>query len=176
MSFLLLINAIIDGFAFALIIYLIASGLVIIFGLMDILNFAQAAFFMLGAYLTIYQLLTFIGFYPLAILITTLIGFALGVIIEVVLLRPLYGNPSSQLLITLGVMLILIQIATFLWPFGLVFPLKDPFYQGTTIIAGASVRIYKFVIILVGLVSFIILHLILNKTYSDFEETIINFV
>ncbi|MGQ4891326.1 MAG: branched-chain amino acid ABC transporter permease [Candidatus Njordarchaeia archaeon] len=165
MSFLLLMNALIDGFAFALIVYLIASGLVIIFGLMDILNFAQAAFFMLGAYLTIFQLLTLTNIYPLAIVITTGIGFVLGIIIEIVLLRPLYGNPSSQLLITLGVMLILIQIVTFIWPFGMVFPMKGFLYQGTVDVFGATVRFYKFVIILVGFITFIILHTILTKTY-----------
>ena len=60
MSLNLLISALIDGLAYALIIYLIAAGLVIIFGLMDILNFAQSSFFMLAAYLTIFQLYVFI--------------------------------------------------------------------------------------------------------------------
>jgi len=160
----LLLSAIIDGLTYAAIIYLIAAGLVIIFGLMDILNFAQSAFFMLGAFLTISFLYTLTENFILAVLITTIIGFAIGLLIEIVLLRKTYGNPASQMLITLGIMMVIIQLAIVLWPMGLVFPLRDPIFVGVIKIYDTSIYVYKFILIAIGFSIFLILHSILNKT------------
>jgi len=160
----LLLSVVIDGLAYALIIYLIAAGLVIIFGLMDILNFAQSAFFMLGSFITIFLLYTFTKNFILAVLITTVIGFIIGLFIEIALLRNLYGNPASQMLITLGVMMVIIQLTIVFWPMGLVFPLRDPIFTGVIRIYSTSIYIYKFIVILIGISVFLTLHLTLNKT------------
>lgn len=164
MSLSLLISAIIEGLAYASLIYLIAAGLVFIFGLMDILNFAQSAFFMLGTFLVIHILLTFTSNFITATILTTLIGFLLGISIERVLLRRLYGNPASQMLITLGIMMVIIQFTIAIWPMGLVFPLTDPIFSSTVSIMGIHIYVYRFVVIGIGFTLFAIIHIILRRT------------
>jgi len=160
----ILLSAILDGLAYGMVIFLIASGLAIIFGLMDILNFAHATFFMLGAYITIHFVTYIMKDFILAILITTIIGFGLGILVEVVLLRPLYGKPASQMLLTLGLMLLLLQVVTLFWPAGLVFPIHSYIFVGTIDLIGTRIYVYRLVIILIGFGIMLLLDLFLTKT------------
>lgn len=160
----LLISAIIDGLAYAMVIYLIATGLVIIFGLMDILNFAHASFFMLSLYITI-ALMTLLNLnFILAIIIVTMIGFIIGAVTELILMRPLYGKPTAQMLVTMGLMLIIVQIVVVLWPMGLTFPISAGIFRDTMEILGYKIYIYRFVVFLIGLSVFIVLENFLNRT------------
>src|SRR5437763_16223610 len=108
MSTLILIT--LTGLALAAMYFLLAAGLSLIFGLMDVLNFAHGAFFTWGAYAawwTIGRLsppgTSTTGAFLLALLAAALAGGALAAATEVVLLRPLYRRPSYQVLVTLGV-------------------------------------------------------------------------
>ena len=156
--------AILDGLAYGMVIFLIAAGLAIIFGLMDILNFAHASFFMLGAYITIHIVTYITQNFILAVLTATLMGLLIGVISEVLLLRPLYGKPASQMLLTLGLMLLAVQVVTLLWPAGLVFPLRDFIFVGTVDIFGSRLYVYRLIVILMGLMIMLILDLFLTRT------------
>jgi len=106
----------INGIVTGMILALIASGLTLIFGIMDVVNFAHGELFMLGAYIGVLVLAT-TGNFWLALLIATLVVALIGAAIQVVTLRPLIGrDPLTTILATFGVSLILQNYA--LWQFG----------------------------------------------------------
>ena len=141
----------INGIVTGMILALIASGLTLIFGIMDVVNFAHGELFMLGAYIGVLVLAT-TGNFWLALLIATLVVALLGAAIQIVTLRPLIGrDPLTTILATFGVSLILQNYA--LWQFGPVarkiqepftghftlFYLEYPWYR--LVIAGLSAAI-----------------------------------
>ncbi|WP_256301635.1 branched-chain amino acid ABC transporter permease [Haloarchaeobius salinus] len=104
-----------NGLSQMMLLVLIASGLTIIFGLMDILNFAHGSFYMLGAYIGLSTYLLTEQFF-LAIVVAFILVGALGGLLEYTTLRPLYGrDPVDHLLITFGFLLVLDQSAHFIW-------------------------------------------------------------
>jgi branched-subunit amino acid ABC-type transport system permease component len=112
---LLLIQTV-NGIVTGLILALVASGLTLIFGIMDVVNFAHGELFMLGAYLGVVVMAT-TGNFWLALVVATLIVAILGGALQVVTLRPLIGrDPLNTILVTFGISLILQNFA--LWEFG----------------------------------------------------------
>jgi len=147
---LLLIQTV-NGIVSGLILALVASGLTLIFGIMDVVNFAHGELFMLGAYLGVVVLAT-TGSFWLALIVATLIVAILGAAMQIVTLRPLIGrDPLNTILVTFGISLILQNFA--LWEFGPVarklpepitsyftlFYLQYPWYR--IVIAGLSAAI-----------------------------------
>lgn len=107
------------GLASASSLFLIASGLSIIFGVTRVVNFAHGSFYMLGAYIS-FTLVSRISVGPLgfwgAVLVAALIVGILGVVVEVLLLRRIYRAPEMfQLLATFGVVLIVQDAALWIW-------------------------------------------------------------
>ena len=99
-----------------MILALVASGLTLIFGIMDVVNFAHGELFMLGAYLGVVVLAT-TGSFWLALVVATLVVAILGGAMQIVTLRPLIGrDPLNTILATFGISLILQNFA--LWQFG----------------------------------------------------------
>src|SRR5579884_1883658 len=106
----------VNGIVTGMILALVASGLTLIFGIMDVVNFAHGELFMLGAYIGVVVLAT-TGSFWLALLIATLIVALLGAALQIVTLRPLLGrDPLTTILATFGVSLVLQNYA--LWQFG----------------------------------------------------------
>ena len=112
---LLLIQTV-NGIVTGLILALVASGLTLIFGIMDVVNFAHGELFMLGAYLGVVVMAS-TGNFWLALIVATLIVAILGAALQLVTLRPLIGRePLNTILVTFGISLILQNFA--LWEFG----------------------------------------------------------
>jgi branched-subunit amino acid ABC-type transport system permease component len=112
---LLLIQTV-NGIVTGLILALVASGLTLIFGIMDVVNFAHGELFMLGAYLGVVVLAT-TGSFWLALVIAVLMVAILGGALQILTLRPLIGrDPLNTILVTFGLSLILQNFA--LWEFG----------------------------------------------------------
>lgn len=118
---------ILSGLFQGMLIFLVASGLSIIFGLMDVLNLAQGSYFMVGAYVA-YDLQHQGGLvnltnaipdpnirFPVAILGAITVGAVLGIVLERGLLRPLYARPIFQLVLTFGVSLVMLEVVRFIW-------------------------------------------------------------
>src|SRR3954464_12327839 len=105
-----------NGIVTGMILALIASGLTLIFGIMDVVNFAHGELFMLGAYVGVLVLSTTGSFWLALILATMLVGI-FGGAMQIVTLRPLIGrDPLTTILATFGMSLILQNYA--LWQFG----------------------------------------------------------
>lgn len=106
----------VNGIVAGMILALIASGLTLIFGIMDVVNFAHGELFMLGAYLG-FVVYVATGSFWLALVGSALIVAILGAALQVVTLRPLIGrDPLNTILVTFGLSLILQNFA--LWEFG----------------------------------------------------------
>jgi branched-chain amino acid transport system permease protein len=106
----------VNGIVTGMILALIASGLTLIFGIMDVVNFAHGELFMLGAYVGVVVLATS-GSFWLALVLSTLIVALIGAALQITTLRPLIGrDPLTTILATFGISLVLQNYA--LWQFG----------------------------------------------------------
>ena len=105
-----------NGIVTGMILALVASGLTLIFGIMDVVNFAHGELFMLGAYIGVIVLAS-TGSFWLALILATLVVAILGAAMQIVTLRPLIGrDPLTTILATFGISLVLQNYA--LWQFG----------------------------------------------------------
>ena len=122
----LIIIQTVNGIVTGMILALVASGLTLIFGIMDVVNFAHGELFMLGAYMGLLTLAG-TGNFWLALIVATLIIAALGAVLQVATLRPLLGrDPLYTILATFGISLVLQNYA--LWQFGPVArKIQEPF-------------------------------------------------
>ena len=116
----------INGIVTGMILALVASGLTLIFGIMDVVNFAHGELFMLGAYVGTTVLVT-TGNFWLALLVASVTIALLGAVIQVTTLRPLLGrDPLTTILATFGISLVLQNYA--LWQYGPVArKIQEPF-------------------------------------------------
>src|SRR5881396_2962264 len=105
-----------NGIVTGMILALIASGLTLIFGIMDVVNFAHGELFMLGAYMGVVVIAT-TGSFWLALVLATLIVALIGAALQITTLRPLLGrDPLTTILATFGISLVLQNYA--LWQYG----------------------------------------------------------
>src|SRR5438093_5474772 len=105
-----------NGIVTGMILALVASGLTLIFGIMDVVNFAHGELFMLGAYMGVVVIAT-TGSFWLALVLATLIVALIGAALQITTLRPLLGrDPLTTILATFGISLVLQNYA--LWQFG----------------------------------------------------------
>jgi branched-chain amino acid transport system permease protein len=112
----LIIIQTVNGLVTGMILALIASGLTLIFGIMDVVNFAHGELFMLGAYIG-FVLFAATGSFWLALVGSSLVVAILGAALQIATLRPLIGrDPLNTILVTFGISLILQNYA--LWQFG----------------------------------------------------------
>jgi branched-chain amino acid transport system permease protein len=106
----------VNGVVTGLILALVASGLTLIFGILDVVNFAHGELFMLGAYVGVLVVAS-TGSFWLGLLASSIIVAIFGAVLQIVTLRPLIGrDPLNTILVTFGVSLILQNYA--LWQFG----------------------------------------------------------
>src|ERR1700691_5946945 len=106
----------VNGIVAGMILALVASGLTLIFGIMDVVNFAHGELFMFGAYIGV-VIVAATGSFWLALIGAALIVALLGAALQIVTLRPLIGrDPLNTILVTFGISLVLQNYA--LWQFG----------------------------------------------------------
>lgn len=152
------------GLAYGMILFLLASGLTLIFGMMGILNLAHAAFFMLSAYFC-YQVLTWTGSFWLALLIAPIATGLIGVLLERFLLRKVHAfGHIGELILTVGVSLVILESVKVFWGTESL-PVQVPkVLQGLVTVGGLDYPIYRLFIIGLSLLILIVLVLILYKT------------
>jgi branched-chain amino acid transport system permease protein len=143
-----------SGLTTAMFLFLIASGLSLVFGVMRVLNFAHGSFYMIGAYMA-WQIVTWLhplgGAFWLAALGAGLSVAVLGGIVERLLLRHLYGvEELYQLLFTYALVLILGDAAKFTWGTDQLSVPRPPMLDGGLRFLGTTLPIYNLFIILVG--------------------------
>jgi branched-chain amino acid transport system permease protein len=163
----LFVVQLLSGLASAASLFLVASGLSLIFGVTRIVNFAHGAFFMLGAYLAFTLTDRFsgpFGFWGGMALAAVLVGL-LGALFEMLLLRRIYRAPELiQLLATFGATLVVEDVVLLIWgPEDLLAP-RAPGFAGAVEVLGKRVPSYDLFIILLGPLVLALLWLILHRT------------
>ncbi|WP_332648932.1 branched-chain amino acid ABC transporter permease [Lysinibacillus sp. 54212] len=159
----LIISLIINGLATGMLIFLLAAGVTLIFGLMDVLNFAHGGLFVWGAYTGIFAYVATDSFI-IGIVIALLTGAVLGLITEKLIITPVYGNHIQQILITLGLMIVLSEsIKVVFGPNGI--PVSvPPLLAGSWEVGNIIIIKYRIFIIVIGFIIYGIFHYILTKT------------
>jgi branched-chain amino acid transport system permease protein len=159
------------GLAMGLIIFVIASGLTLVFGLMDVLNFGHGVFIALGAFVATSVMgygagAGWSGFASVfaAMFVAMLVAAAVGWAFERVIVRPVYGQHLKQILITMGGMIVGEEIIKVIWgPLQIALPLPDEL-RGAWLFGDAAVEKYRVLAAAIGLVVFAALVFTLNRT------------
>ena len=160
----LVVFSVLNGPVFGLLLFMLSSALTLIFGMMGVLNFAHASFYMLGAYFA-YTLGLRIGFWPALILAPVLVGL-LGALVERHGLRRVHRfGHVAELIFTFGVAILIEEIVQLVWgrpaksyqiPAALDFPLFHLF--------GSAFPAYKAFMLVVAVAIFVFIFMILTRT------------
>lgn len=152
------------GLAYAGLLFLVSSGLTLVFGMMNVLNFAHAAFYMLGAYLA-YSILQYSGSFLLALILSPLILLVLGALVEKYFLRKVhsYGH-VYELLLTFGLAYVIHEAVKFVWGTAPKAMTVTGFLADTVTLFGITYPIYRLFIFGLSMVVGLTMALILFKT------------
>lgn len=154
----------IAGVSLAMFLFLIASGLSLILGVMGIVNFAHGSFYMIAAYLTWYLVVSLGGNFWLAVIFASVSLAVIGFLMQRFLISQLYGRPELQLLFTFSFVLIfsdLIKLAFGVLPKGISYPAV---LSGVLEIGAISFPKYHIFIIIFGPIVAYLLHLAEQRT------------
>jgi branched-chain amino acid transport system permease protein len=160
----LYVSQAIHGLAYGMLLFLVASGLTLIFGMMGILNLAHASFAMLAAYFC-YQVVQTTGSFWLALLIAPVAAGIIGILVERFLLRTVHVRGHlAELLITVGIMMVILEVVKVIWGTESMMLRMPPHLNGLVKFAGLDYPVYRLFIIALGLVILGIMALVLYKT------------
>jgi branched-chain amino acid transport system permease protein len=166
----------IAGLAMGMLIFLVASGLSIIFGLMDVLNFAHGALFAWGAYtgFSVFKLMRVwvgadsvlknVGVFSVAVAAALLAVAVLGMLLERGLIRRVYGSHLFQILITFGAMVVLVELIRVFWGPNDEVIVQPLTFRGSWDMQGVIVERYRVLCIMIGLLVYAMIQIVLKKT------------
>lgn len=157
------VNLLFNGLATGMLIFLLAAGLTLIFGLMDVLNFAHGGLFAWGAYAGVW-FYGWSGNFIVGIMGALVTGLILGWLMERLIVRPVYGNHIQQILITLGVMLVLSEMLKVVWGPNQLGADTPAYLDGSWNVNGMIFIKYRLFIIGIGVVVFAGLQYLLQRT------------
>jgi len=154
-----------NGLQFGLLLFLLAAGLTLVFGIMDLVNLAHGSLYMMGAYFAA----TFAertGSFVLGCVMALAATLVLGIVVEMVALRRLYGRDHlDHVLGTFGLILFFNELVRLIWgPAGLSLPLPAALNTSIELIGGIYYPIYRIAIIVVALVVALLLYLVVMRT------------
>jgi branched-chain amino acid transport system permease protein len=165
MNLVLIAEQTLNGLQLGVMLFLLAAGLTLVFGIMNLVNLAHGALYMVGAYLTtwFYQST---GSYALAVLLGLAGTLAVGVVTELVALRTLYERDHlDQVLATFGLILIFNELVAILWGRNAIYSTVPEYLNGHVDIAGGlTYPLYRLVIIGVGLAVAVLLWFVVSRT------------
>jgi branched-chain amino acid transport system permease protein len=153
-----------NGISYGLLLFMLSSGLTLVFSLMGVLNFAHASFYMLGAYFA-YQVSVKIGFWPALVIAPLLVG-ALGMLVERYGLRQVHKHGHvAELLFTFGLAYLIEEAVHLIWgrqavPYRVPDELDGPLFQ----IIGSQYPIYRGFMMLVSVLMLVSIWLALTRT------------
>ena len=156
--------SLLDGLSYGLLLFMLSSGLTLIFSMMGVLNFAHASFYMLGAYFA-YQVSTWLGFWP-GLVIAPALAFIAGALFERFVLRRVHRfGHVPELLVTFGLAFIIAEVIRLIWgrapvDYSIPASLDGPLFRIFT----TDFPIYRGFMMLVAVLMLLALFLVLTKT------------
>src|SRR5690348_10981740 len=162
---LLVVEQFLNGLQFGLLLFLLAAGLTLVFGIMDLVNLAHGSLYMLGAYFAA-TFATLTGSFTLALILALVASLIAGMVLEVIAIRPLYGRDHlDQVLGTFGLILLFNELVRLVWgPEGRTLSLPPEMLSAVQILPGVHYPIYRLVIILATLAVAGFLYVLVMRT------------
>ena len=165
MNWILLLEQTLNGLQLGILLFLLAAGLTLIFGIMDLINLAHGSLYMMGAYFAA----TFTNWtesFFLGVLLTLPTCMLFGILLEIIALRTLYTRSHlDQVLATFGLILFFNEFVRLLWgPIGLDIPLPDILNGSVELIFGIRYPAFRMVIIATGIIVALLLYLLVSRT------------
>ncbi|WP_278924029.1 MULTISPECIES: branched-chain amino acid ABC transporter permease [Pseudophaeobacter] len=166
----------VSGLAMGMMIFIMASGLTLVFGLMDVINFGHGAFVSVGAFVGITVLMALgqmtaapslllnLGAVLLAVIGAILATGAMGWAFEKVIVAPVYGHHLKQILVTMGGLIVVEQLIIVLWGPEEIYFNRPEALKGAVTFAGAAIEKYRLVAVVVGLAVFAAMRWVLRRT------------
>jgi len=162
---LLILEQCLNGLQLGLLLFLVAAGLTLVFGIMDMVNLAHGSLYMLGAYLAA-TFVALTGNFVAGALIALGATLLVGMLLEVVAIRPLYGRDHlDHVLGTFGLILFFNELVRMVWgPAGLRVPLPDWLNTSVPILPGLHYPTYRIAIIVTALAVALLLYVLVMRT------------
>jgi branched-chain amino acid transport system permease protein len=162
---LYLIEQCLNGIQLGMLLFLLAAGLTLIFGIMDLVNLAHGSLYMIGAYFAAtFAALTgsFVAGLALALVATLVVGMAL----EMIVIRRLYGRDHlDHVLGTFGLLLFFNELVRLIWgPAGMTLPLPPQMLTAVQVLPGVFYPLYRLVIIAATLLVALLLYILVMRT------------
>ncbi|MGQ0572136.1 MAG: branched-chain amino acid ABC transporter permease [Armatimonadota bacterium] len=152
-----------NGLAFGMLLFLLGSGLSLIFGIMRIVNLAHGSYYLLGAYLG-FALVRATGSFALAVLGAAAAALVLGVLMQRLFLRRLTGNILPQVLLTMGFLLCLADLTLWIWGGNPQMIPTPSALRGAVVIGDVVVPLYRVFVMTAGAATAVALWLGLERT------------
>jgi branched-chain amino acid transport system permease protein len=165
MTFALVFEQLLNGLQYGVMLFLMAAGLTLVLGIMNMVNLAHGSLYMVGAYLAVaaYQ---WSGNYLVGVLAGFLGTLVVGMAMEVIALRALYNRDHlDQVLATFGLILFFNEVISMIWGRGSLYTSLPAWLQGhINLFAGSRYPIYRLVVLGVGLVVALLLWYVVTRT------------
>jgi branched-chain amino acid transport system permease protein len=151
MSYTLLVEQLLNGVQFGVMLFLMSAGLTLVFGIMNLINLAHGSLYMAGAFIAA-SLISATGSFILSVLIAVAVTGALGMVMEIVILRPFYARTHlDQVVVTFGLILVFNAITRLIWgPVPVPMPLPAYLAGSVELFAGVRYPIFRLAILVVG--------------------------
>jgi branched-chain amino acid transport system permease protein len=159
------IEQLLNGVQLGMLLFLLAAGLTLIFGIMDLVNLAHGSLYMLGAYFAA-TFAAFTGSFVLGAILALAATFVAGIALEVIAIRPLYGRSHlDHVLGTFGLLLFFNELVRLVWgPAGMTLSLPSAMLTAIQIIPGVYYPAYRLVIIAATLAVAALLYILVMRT------------
>lgn len=157
------IAQLLNGLTFAALLFIVASGFTLIFGLLRIVNLAHGALYLFGGYIG-YTVVGATGSFALGILTSMLCVALMGIALDEGLLRFVRGVELRQVLLTLGVAFVLNDLALVIWGGDTLSMPIPQMLRGAVSVGGAFYPKYRLFVLILGILVFVALWLLLNRT------------
>jgi branched-chain amino acid transport system permease protein len=166
----------VSGLAMGMMIFIMASGLTLVFGLMDVINFGHGAFISVGAFVGISVLLAMSGWAEapslvlnlsvvlLAVTAAMAVTGGLGWAFERVIVKPVYGAHLKQILVTVGGLIVIEQLIHVVWGPEEIFLSRPETLKGAVTFWGATLEKYRLLAVAIGLLLFVAMRLVFRRT------------
>src|ERR1700689_5289373 len=159
------IEQLLNGVQLGMLLFLLAAGLTLIFGIMDLVNLAHGSLYMLGAYFAA-TFAAVTGSFVLGAILALIATFVSGVVLEIIAIRPLYGrNHLDHVLGTFGLLIFFNDLVRLIWgPAGMTLSLPSEMLTAVQILPGVYYPLYRLVIIGVTLAVALGLYIVVMRT------------
>jgi len=165
LTWLLVVEQILNGLQLGVMLFLMAAGLTLVFGIMNFVNLAHGSFYMLGAYFAV-AFLKWTGSFAASVVLALLATLVVGMLVEVIALRTLYERDHlDHVLATFGLILFFNELVAIAWGRAALFASVPPALGGfVEILPRLRYPLYRAVIILAGLAVALLLYVVVSRT------------